>query len=585
MRLVRAAVLSANLLAGCMLFKPIEPADDAGRGGAFNGGSNGIAPPRGGAAGASGDSSRGGSLASGGKLAAGGGPMAGEGGALPEGGGPNTVCESNKDCNTDPSEPSMCRTSDGRCVRLDTNGCRVLVGDPAKLSDTLRNPRALYFGAFAEFADSDAAKTVEHTYELALREFQQADGLPFGQGDRRPLVMVLCGNEGSAVDIDARMQHLIVDIGVPAIVAALPSADLLRNFDSDYGRDTFFLTPQKVSGALALADTDGQVWSLLGRSSDLAAIYAATLRQFELYHRANSARELRVALVTDLADADPYELYTAVSSKLRFNDGKSLNDNLDLGNALVIDQSTGQELFDRIHDFAPDIVLSFVRTRYTQPAGIAMGIDQVLPERPYHLLCPYNFADKDGLEQVFKIERAASIAHPETRFFGIDAPSALDPGSLQAKRDYETNLRSLYPDALLGFENYYDAVYYVTYAMFAGDPPMSGRGTARGMQRLYVGKEVAYVGPGNQDGENIKATFSDLGTFPAIFLMGTLGPPNFDMKGSRVTTGSIYCYDGTVQFSSVYGYDAEKDQLTPSASPLPCLWDFLSATATSATQK
>ena len=143
MRLVRAAVLSASLLAGCMLFKPIEPAEDAGRGGAVNGGSNGIAPFRGGAAGASGDSSRGGSLASGGKLGAGGGPMAGEGGAVPEGGGPNAVCESNKECNTDPSAPSMCRTNDGRCVRLDTNGCRVLVGDPAKLSDTLRNPRAL----------------------------------------------------------------------------------------------------------------------------------------------------------------------------------------------------------------------------------------------------------------------------------------------------------------------------------------------------------------------------------------------------------------------------------------------------------
>lgn len=577
-----ASALGAGLAVSCMLFKPLELKDDAAHGGASAGGAQTAGNEAqagtslgGASAGSGGSLTDGGLPGSGGTLASTGGETtaAGDGGG---GAGGAVPCSSNAECNEDSTRPSFCRKSDARCVPLDAQGCRVVVGNPATLEDTLRNPRALYFGAFTEFADSQAAKTVQLTYELALREFQQAGDLPIEPTQRSPLVMVLCSNEGPAREIDARMRHLIVDVGVPAVLAAVPSADLLRNFDTEYGRKTFFLTPQKVSGALAAADTGGLVWSLLGPLSDLAGIYAATVRQFEQFWRSSTGEGLRVALVTDLNDSEAYELYTAVASKLRFNEGHTLSENIQAGTGLVVDQSTGQELFNRIRDFKPNLSISFVRTKYTQPKGIAFGIDSAVVQQPYHLLSPFNSGDIDALSQIFTTEKAVPLEHPEARFFGIDAGSALDDGSLQAKNDYLASLLSLYPDAGKEFENYYDAVYYLAYAIFAGDKPINGAAIARGMQRLYQGAEVLYVGPGAGNGDNIQRTFNALSNLRAIYLMGAGGPPNFDTRGSRTTTGTIYCFDAAPNLvANVYGYDPKTDQLMATTPSPACLRDFL----------
>lgn len=96
------------------------------------------------------------------------------------------------------------------------------------------------------------------------------------------------------------------------------------------------------------------------------------------------------------------------------------------------------------------------------------------------------------------------------------------------------------------------------------------------MQRLYQGAEVLYVGPGAGNGDNIQRTFNALSNLRAIYLMGAGGPPNFDTRGSRTTTGTIYCFDAAPNLvANVYGYDPKTDQLMATTPSPACLRDFL----------
>jgi hypothetical protein len=577
-----------------MLLKPLDPADD-GAGGALNSGGNaGAAGNSKGGHSASGavtgggtggaPTSYGGIPSAGGTLAGTGGaePTAGDGGAgSPQGGAPNPSCGSNADCNQD--SPSFCDPAELRCMPLISPECRVLVGDPKKAQAILADPQALYFGAFAPFSESDEANTIRDTYALALQEFQQVHGLPSRTGEPRPLVMVLCNSEGGAEVIDAGMRHLIENVHVPAVLAAIRSDDLQRNFQSDYGNRTFYLSPQKVSDELAAADTAGLVWSLLGRSANLAPVYAATVRQFEtnFQNAPGGERPLHVAVVVEFDNPDENELWNAVSTSLRFNEGASLTDNVSAGNALVV-EATSATAINQIAAFVPDLVLSFAGDIYTQRSGIAQGIDRFVAPRPYHLLSPFNSGDVRGLREVFADE-AVQIKNPQQRFFGIDGPSALDAGSKDARNLYLVNLLAQHPSDRENFENFYDAVYYIAYAMLAGDQPLTGPGVANGMLRLYQGTELAYVGPASVDGSNnITTTCTKILTAKSIKLMGTLGAPNFDATGSRIDTGSLYCFDNlptpTLR-ASVIGYDPESDALFVNSSPMPCLSTFVTASA------
>lgn len=580
---IHASLATASLAASCMLLKPLEPAESSASGGntaggvtasggsvlSSKGGVSAAGAGNGGATGTGGSSSaaggRGGSSAGGASAGEAGG---GEGGSP---GVPTPECSKNADCNREANPPSFCQLSTQRCVQLTSDSCRV--------SGDASNARALFFGAFAPFSVSPAANTIRDTYDLAMLEFAQVQGLPTSAG-RRPLVMVLCDNEGGPSVVDAGMRHLIQDVGVPAILAAVPSADLQRNFESDYGGNTFYLTPQKVSEELANADSEGLIWNLLGRSSDLVGIYAAVLRQFEAYFRSihPEVDTLRVAAVTQLNDPDENELSLAVLPALRFNAGASWGDNTDAGNALVVDESNG-DVINKVIAFKPHLVISFVRERFTQLNGIAHQLDKGLIDKPYHLLGPFNSADEGSLRDLFDAETRASFTDPQRRYLGIDGPSALDAGSRDAKNEYESRLLSLHASDAKGFENFYDAFYYLIYAMYAGGFPVTSLGTARGMKRLYEGTEKAYVGP-----SGISDTFAQLQTRESIYLMGALGAPSFDVTGGRVDTGSVYCFDNLAPPSlrpSVFGYDPKTDQLFANLPSLPCFSGFLSVSANS----
>ncbi|MGC4086613.1 MAG: hypothetical protein QM756_01710 [Polyangiaceae bacterium] len=565
-----SSLLLTGLLGGCMLLNPLDPAPDEQSGGGAS--SGGLVNAMGGEGGGGGD--LGGTLSAGGSSATqkGGMPAVGAGGTEPLGGsagqagagGAPILCTVNADCNGDGLPLSRCRLPEQSCVALESDHCRV-VGDPS-------HPRALFFGAFASFGVSAAAQTMRETYEFALGELMQYGGLP-PRDLRRPLVMVLCDNNSGSAVIDEAVRHLTEDVQVPAILAALSSADLQRSFEAH--SNTFYLSPQTVTEELAASDTEGLVWNLLGRSADLVGIYVRVVAQLETYLRglASSTDPIKVAVVTELADSEEYDLSTAVLGHLKIN-AKSFNDNELAGTALRVDLSN-VEAVKRVIDFKPQLVISFAKARFSQAGGVAAQIEQALTPRPHYLLSPFNVGDAADLEQLFS-GGSTVIGQTNRRFLGIDGVSALDGTSRDVKHDYESNLRGSYPGALLGFENYYDAVYYLVYAMLAGGAPITGRTTAFGMTQLYTGNPnnpsvKYYTGPGD-----LSTLFSLLPMRDPIYLMGAIGAPTFDSQGGRVDTGSIYCFDDTYHIQKgVIGYNPSDDTLYQNLPSLPCLTSFL----------
>jgi hypothetical protein len=299
---------------------------------------------------------------------------------------------------------------------------------------------------------------------------------------------------------------------------------------------------------------------MLGQPRDLAPVYQALLARVETYSRAQrgvGSRKLRVALVTT-TDAFDSDLSNFVIAALQFN-GKSATDGTNAGSfkGFTVDPSDptagAADTGVAVVNFRPDVVISTAGRPFTEAGGVLETIEQYwqdthttdagLVGRPFYILSPINAGD---LSHVQTVIQGLMDGHADTtaydRFTGVEAASAEDKTLQNA---YAARLRTKFKDANPDTGNYYDAFYFLTYAMYGAGPgaPLMGSGIARGMQRLLGGPKFD-VDPTviNKVYEALDAPNS------TIELDGTLGPPNFDPKtGARIDDGSVFCFEDNAQ--------------------------------------
>jgi len=566
-RVLRAALLLSAACVGavgCLVVSPLEelPAA-AGKGGKSAGGMNAAGT-------ASGASSLGGAAAgeAGEAVSAG---MTGQG---------SQECLTNAECQRkNASEPYRCRPSDHTCVALKSEACPLAYGDAA-------NPDAIYFGAFATLNPSALEdNSIIWSHLLALDELSgdKVGGLPDGaNGMRRPLVMVVCDNTDEYVE--PALSHLIEDVQVPAVLATLKPGDLRRSYDAYHTKhDVFYLSPVSVTSTVATAPDKDLVWSLLGQPSDMAPTYAALLKLAEKRLRKDRdlqpADKLKVALVTT-TDAFDTDLYEAVEPLLRFNDDQLALDNSP-DNYLPIKLDSAHPELDTnaqiIADFGPDVILSAASELFSMDGGLLQKIEeewggaQATKALPFYVLSPYNAGDLNRIILLMNdaIEFTGE-ADPQLRFVGVSVAGSRD-ATLQNK--YALRLRGMFKKANFDTANYYDATYFLAYAMYGAGTETELRGStiAQGMHRLLSGTSYD-VGP-----NNIDTTFKALSNAgSSIHLASTLGPPDFDAEtGVRAVDGSVLCFEKvglTVQLrTDVLRYDRDAGKLTGS---FPCFSNF-----------
>lgn len=561
-RMRRAALttaLGASTVVGCMFVTPLDDVPSAKGGTTSQAGSAHAGSTNGGAS--AGDS--------------------GETTTKPSSGGDSNggPCSTNAECvRADADEPARCRASDHTCVNLRSALCPVVL-QAASAAD----PNAIVFGGFAPInpntPDQDA---IVSAHRLALQELSGDNviGLPGGKnGQRRPLVMLVCSNADA--EVQAGLDHLIDDVEVPAVIATLKPSALLRGFEAHRAQDVFFLSPTPVTQPVVIEPDDDLIWNMLGQPGNLAPTYTVLLPRYEAFLRGvrnlQPSEHIHVDLVTT-DDAFNSELSDAVEQALTFN-GQDSTANAKAGNYRPIQLNTAAPELDKIAisivEDRPDIIVSTANELLTMPGGLLQQIEMEWGDnslkgtalqrknRPFYMLSPYNAGDLPATSKLIADFIESSEPNANQRFIGI---SIAGPTDTTLQRAYETRLRKLVKTPYVDTANYYDAIYFLAYAMYgSGDQQLTGSGIARGMKRLLAGTSFN-VGP-----SPIGDIFNTLAAPNAtINLQSTLGPPSFDPKtGVRPVTGGVFCFDKTgTSLTDVLRYDAAKRDVT--GQPFPC---------------
>ena len=562
--------LGSSLFAGCLV---VTPLDDL--------------PSKSAAGGATSAGSHHGGASSAGSAQSGAATNAGEGGtgtaAAPGQGGQDangTACETNAQCvSRNGDQGARCRPSDNTCVSLRSDNCTAVINE-----NRASDPNAIVFGAFSPINQNAPDEgSIPFAYRLAIQELsgQTTGGLPDGPGGlRRPLVMVLCSNAGA--EIAPALSHLIDEVEVSAMIANLKPEDLRRGFDAHRAKHAFYLSPIAVNQLLAIQPDDGLIWNLLGQPADVAPAYTALLKRYEKFVRGvrnlnHLDDTIRVALVTT-NDGFNSELSDFVEPALLFN-GQNTTTNAAAGNysSFTLDVDAKDPFGNKATDIVearPDIIISTANELFTRPGGLLQQIEmewgdntlkgtaEQRKNRPFYILSPYNAGDLPTTGALIAAFVENNEVDANRRFIGISIAGAEDT-TLQ--RAYEGRLRKLFKAPDVDTANYYDAIYFLAYAMYgSGEEQPTGDGIARGMQRLLSGTGFD-VGPAA-----ISKVFAAL-ALPkgdGITLQSTLGPPSFDPNGVRPVNGSVFCFDGAGAVANdVLRYDPVKKDVTGQAFP------------------
>jgi hypothetical protein len=491
-------------------------------------------------------------------------------------GGTGTPCTHYADCpSTNAAHPEVaCDVDRQTCVQLTTEECPFVIGDYQVSMTGSRNP--IFVGAFAQLPTGEPQSDVSFVnYALAQHDFAGVGGIPAGPGaGLRTPVFVVCNDQG---DIAGAMAHLVSDVHVPAVIAALSSKVLGATFSnvnltsSSDAPKVFFMNPFGADRTLTSLPTAGLLWHMLGQPSDLVPAYQALFPRVEAHVRAvrglDPGAPMKVATVTPQSTL-PIDLNGAVNPALTWTGGPATAQNtanyLDVElsastlDALTIAQIDVKPAVSKLVAFQPDVVLSYgseevinlIETFELTPGST----------RPFYVLGPYNTGS------TILITWIGNLDSRRTRFVGINYAATQDNPVLAA---YQQHFLDANPTGVSDQgDNYYDAAYFTLYALVAagraGD--LTGKSVALGMPHLVYTDGTPYdVGPTAISG--VLTALTTLGT-TGIGLVDTIGPPQFNnTTGARITPGDVYCINRNTQASPDGGLDLtpyyDYDVLTP----------------------
>lgn len=482
-------------------------------------------------------------------------------------------CKFHRDCMEAPDAFGAAACIDGECVDLITDQCRVLLplGDDQWL-ENLRADDPIILGGYASIPAEGTGIQIRN-YDLVLTEFTlEAGGLRGTAGTRRPLVAVVCdANPETPEELEASISHLVDDLHVPGIVAGLRSGDLQAVFEGwGLENEVLFVSPVESDTALTTLSDEGLMWHMLPGGREIAVTYAPLLDRTIDYLDIDG--DVRVAMVTASDIGLLFELQSGIEEHINFN-GKSATQNfpdnyrrVDITSQFGNPEADYGDAIAAIVDFEPHVLIAAAADEFL--TSMLPAIEAQLSDdapRPFYLLSPIHYNNPNMPE---RIKQEPALAY---RMAGVNAAAATDTSLYDA---YQIAFDSAYPEVAgesEGFENFYDAAYFLVYsAAAAGSVPfLTGRDMARGMTRLLSGPTT--YGVGRRDMTYALQALEN--PTSKITLNGTLGPPDFEPStGVRRQPGSVWCIDEQgVQFSDVLRYDPETQELT---GDFPCIDGF-----------
>lgn len=510
--------------------------------------------------------------------------VGGDGGA-----GPVGECETNTECiEKNFNQPFLCR--EGECVSLKAgNDCPVVLGTGDGNAYLRSQPEPIIFGAYS-YVDPAAPSFSRPTlnYELAIDEVNKATngGLPTGpDGSLRNFVAIVC-NGVTNPDLDASLAHLIDTVGVSAILAGMYAPELTTAFNKRGVKDDiFFLSPLDADSTMTGLMDKGLLWHMLPPASDLAPAFPDLVQRVEALVRAQRGmadkQPVRIAMVE--ADTQFYsDLGEAVLLGIKFNGGQGAFENDENFLRLVVESSRDVESPDNgdalqaLTDFRPHLVLALgggemallmsgLEARWKRDWADCPEEQEDSPACP-----PFYIAGPTLFEDVL----LADMNAVHRRLLGINFAGSEDT---EAYDLYLSRLEGKNPGAgisLEGSENFYDATYYMMFALAAAGKKShpSGSDVRAGMERLIDPFATEYQA-GRRPSDPLGVLVS---TSSTIQLTGVMGPPDFDRtSGARRGLPSVFCLDDssgqTRYIQDALRYDSSTGKLVGEQECVPGL--------------
>jgi ABC-type branched-subunit amino acid transport system substrate-binding protein len=316
-------------------------------------------------------------------------------------------------------------------------------------------------------------------------------------------------------------EHMAIDLGVPAVVGFVRSADVVDLAPSIFmPRGTVAMVTMSTAAvvtALPQPPEGRLVWRTTVAKSRMAAPTSAFIEQIlEPRIRGSSAnKRLRVGLLRP-KQVGLRDFAADLLASLRFN-GKSAIDNGDDYREFVQDDDADSmaRVVQDLRGFKPDIVVTILYA-----AGLHGIIEPLEKAWPATAPRPVYVSPNEIEREVFEfIGTDVSRRH---RFFGITSVASTAPNARFVAHYNETFpnkvTRTFAPNTS------YDGFYALAYAALALPPgPVSGHGIAGAFPRLDAPGKLVAVGP-----QSIYDAYSTLRAGGGIDLEGTVGHLDLD---------------------------------------------------------
>ena len=478
------------------------------------------------------------------------------------------ACTTNKQCSDTLAAPAICRPRDHLCAALLSADCKSIAGDVTS-DDTI--VLGTIFSTTGTNGPAGIAR--QRSAELALNEIKQSvGGIRSGEGGRpHPLALVECDD---TLDSVAPAQHLVDDLGVPAILGVASSTRVTEVATKvTIPKGVLLISPTATSQTLTSLPDANLVWrtapSDVLQSVALVDQLAAVEAKYRTDNAIPAATKVRVVFLY-INESYGLGLYEAVTKGGSIN-GKPLGDAANSGlitplsyvpNPADLEQQVSTTL---ALSPAPAIVVAFgsteVITKYIQP--LEARWPAAVTARPHYL-----FADAGQKTELLDLVAPDNALRKRIRG-SIPSSASVNFKSFVFK--YEGMFGAPAP-SVFGMAGEYDSVFLVAYSIAAAGPrPITGDELRKGFARLVSGAPIDVGGTTMNKGFQLLAS-------PGMFdFEGASGPLDFDLStGEARSNIDVWCIakDGNGKPAFVPSkrlFDAKSNKMTGAFDDAVCL--------------
>jgi ABC-type branched-subunit amino acid transport system substrate-binding protein len=431
---------------------------------------------------------------------------------------------------------SVCIKPEGRCQKLLSEDCSSFTGD-------YLNDRAIILGSLFSTMGAQAATNIprQQAAALAIEQINAVGGVPSDGDEPRPLVMVHCDESTNLV---RAAEHLVKDLGVPAIVGPNTSQDTIDvSTKVTVQGGTVVITPTAVASSIVALNDKDLTWLMVPSDLQRAPLMISQINTLEA--ELKEERQVSAIKLGIVFRNDALGIGTRTSLNELVLNGKGLTDPINLGNHVEIDGYEGaaadqNALVAKYLSFAPDIVVL---------AGTAEAVSKVMVPleaqwqgdvRPRYILI-----DSTKVPELLTAATNNESLRARVRGTGITpGPSGKDTPA-EAYNGFKIDYDVRYPGGsatISGMGPAHDAAYAIGLALAATtEQPVSGKSIAAGLRKLATGSN-RYTTLGT----NLTSAFQKLSAGTGITAVGSFGVLDWDANGAvKGGTLEMWCIGGT----------------------------------------